>query len=151
MTQNPMSSPLNALKQRLFDKIGPECEGSIALYQENPHACCVRVSNIRSDDWGVKITITNVPMAGMRFSENPARQSAEIGCAWIVFSPNPSEWYARYGWRLFFDSDLVEAVKALGTQLAGEGKLLEYNQAQMCVMEHRARKHAAGISPRART
>lgn len=75
-----------------------EFEGKRAYYQESGHNVIVRITNITTDDWGVKATAE-------ASTEGPFGKKWEISAAWEVFSQHGNTWSSGpyVGWSLDFN------------------------------------------------
>lgn len=133
------------LQRESFPAIAAECEGALAIFMERPAATLVRVSNIRADDWGVKVTITCEPLPGMsRVGGEEQIDCCDISASWEIFIGDTLSWRARYiPWRLYFGPEAIEKFIALAGREAESGKQIDWTAAQNCVMEDEIRRHYA--------
>jgi hypothetical protein len=125
--------------RKRFPELAQRCEGSAAILMEYPSTWLVRVSNISSDDWGVRFKITFVPTPGLSPPRNTNRPSEQLSAAWEIFSFAADVWSARYvAWRLHFAPGLVEKVCVVASQMAEEGNQLDYRGIAKCLVEDEA-------------
>jgi hypothetical protein len=110
---------------------------SLAILLEYPSASLVRVSNIFSDDWGVKFKVTFVPTPGLGLLRKTDKTSGDLSAAWEIFSFAASVWSARYiAWRLHFAPELVEKVWVVAGQMAEQGNQIDYRHVTKCLVEY---------------
>jgi|SRR5271170_1269303 len=138
VTDSP-TSDFRDWARRTFIDVAAKCEGARAIFLEDPDVTLVRVSDITSDEWGVKAKVSCMPTPGMSLLGKGQSMSCDLGAAWRVFSSDATEWYAHYvNWKLFFDTRLIEKITEVAAESAMSGKLLAYDAAMSCVREHRA-------------
>jgi hypothetical protein len=126
-------------KRARFTAIAALSEGALAILMERPNATLVRVSNISSSDWGVKLKVTCVATPGMNPLGRTNRSSGDMSAAWEVFSFSASEWSAAYvSWRLHFAPELIEKVCVIAGQMAEQGNQIDYSNVVKCLVEYEA-------------
>lgn len=109
-------------------------EGSQAVFLENSRAGIVAVTNIRLDDWGVKLAITGVQVPGI--ATLLQGKPVDISCCWEVLTATERIWHAPYvGWRLHLGSESVAAVIALAAEAAAAGQTLTYQEIGRAAMD----------------
>jgi hypothetical protein len=117
----------------------PSRAGSIALFTEHRSIGCVRVVNVKTDDWGVRVTIERLAVPGIGPVFRDDRDSCELSCCWQLFSSGDDHWYAPYAaWNLRFEPGLLEALTAAAAQAAARGELLSPHQAIVVYRELRS-------------
>ena len=122
--------------RKRFPEMAKLREGSLAILMEYPSTWLVRVSDISSDDWGVKFNITFVPTPGLSPPRNTNTPSGKLSAAWEIFTLSADVWSARYlAWRLHFDPESVERVCMVAGQMAEQGNQLDYRGVGKCLVE----------------
>ena len=112
-------------------------EGVPAIFVERPVIVYVNVSNVISDDWGVKCTITDSCLPGMPRLQ---RSSCQIAAAWEVLDCSDGDWRARYvPWQMFFDPQVIKECLARADERAKAGKVFEWDDRQKIFAEYYAR------------
>ena len=145
MAESSVRDTLTPWKRQSFPAIAAKCEGALAILMESPTATLVRVSNIRADDWGVTVTITCVPLPGMRGLGRQQIDCCDISAAWGIFSANTASWYAQYcPWQLYFVPEAIEKFIALAAREAELGKQIDYRTARNCIAEGMLRRRSVG-------
>ena len=143
MAESSLRDTLTPWKRQSFPAIAATCEGALAILMESPTATLVRVSNIRADDWGVTVTITCVPLPGMRGLGRQQIDCCDISAAWGIFSANTASWYAQYcPWQLYFVPEAIEKFIALAGREAESGRQIDFGGAQICILEDAVRRHS---------
>jgi hypothetical protein len=120
---------VNEWKRQNFAELSAKAEGAVGLYLERPSGLLVRVRSIVADDWGVRITLERVDLAGNGAVRGgvPPR---DIAGAWEIFSPSELEWAFRYvPMRIEFYPEVVEAMKQLAADAAERGEATTYEAA----------------------
>jgi hypothetical protein len=125
--------------RKRFPEIAQLCEGSLAILLEYPSASLVRVSNVFSDDWGVRFKVTFVPTPGLSLPGKTNKPSGDLSAAWEIFSFAAAVWSAHYvAWRLHFTRELVEKVCVVAGQTAEQGNQIDYRDIAKCLVEYEA-------------
>jgi hypothetical protein len=109
-------------------------EGVHAIFVERPAIVYVQVSDVLSDDWGVKFTITDSCRPGMH---RLSKSACPISAAWQIFSFDDGGWQAHYvPWRVFFDLEVIRNCVARANEKAKAGEVLEYDDGQEVFAEY---------------
>jgi len=109
-----------------FQQELPFREGADAIYVEPHFIAYVRVSDVRSDDWGINAFITVLHTPGMRDEGEP---SYEISAAWDIFSNYYDHWHATYvNWSVYFGAEEVKAGLDAAARAAKRGSRVELRE-----------------------
>ena len=119
---------LSALKQKKFVETADTRIGAVGALLELSDAALFRVDSYTTDDWGVRIGITNVPMLGFRTGPT---EPIKITSCWDGFYTDPKRWQARYCWKFLFGDVEIQSVIAAGAEAAARGKLLTCDQVHL--------------------
>jgi hypothetical protein len=124
--------------RKRFSTIAQVCQDSLAILVEYPSASLVRVSNIFSDDWGVKLKATSLPAPGLGFLRKAQNDSCDLSAAWEIFSFGAGVWSAHYvAWRLHFTPELVEKVRLVAYQTVEQGGQFDFRGVAKCLGEYK--------------
>jgi hypothetical protein len=105
-----------------------------AIFAERPVIVYVTVTDVISDDWGVKATITDSCFPGMH---RLRKSSCPIAAAWQIFSYSVGDWHAQYvPWRVFFDDEVIKECLALANEKAKADKAVEYDDGHKIFTEY---------------
>jgi len=142
MAENSFEA-IHRWQQQSFPAIATKCEGALAIFTERPDATLVRVSNIRADDWGVKATITCVPLPGMSRLGEEQTDRCDISASWEIFFGDSVSWHASYvPWQLHFVPEAIEKFIALAGREAESGRQIDFTAAQICIFDNTVRSQS---------
>jgi hypothetical protein len=132
-----MNSQLNSLhdlQRARFSNQLSSFEKAEAIYVERPSLLHVRVSEISYDEWGVKATIVDSLLPGMR---GISQSQCGIAASWKIFSFSTDFWQANYvPWRLFFDPKVIRGCVELAAQANQKGSMIDWNEAMNVFSEY---------------
>jgi hypothetical protein len=120
-----LSTWLTELSRKEFLETVDSRIGGVGALLELRDAALFRVTGYSIDDWGARIRIMHVPMAGFRSARTGP---IEISSSWDGFSTTPERWQARYCWKFLFGEVEIETAIAAAAEAAARGLLLSCNQ-----------------------
>jgi hypothetical protein len=124
--------PIDELTKKRF--VPASFEGMPAIFVERPVIVHVKVSDVISEDWGVKCAITDLGSPGMHMLQ---RSPCPIAASWQVFSYSAGNWQAQYvPWSVFFDPQVIGECLACANEKRQAGGIIKYEDGQKIFMEH---------------
>jgi len=117
---------LRYLVRVCFEAGREKWEGAEAIYWEKTLIGAVRLTSVRRTAEGVEAKVTTIPSPGLF----PGERSWTIGSAWVVVYISPDQWCSSpyVCWQIFFDSETIRTVKAMGEELACADERLRHDR-----------------------
>ncbi len=132
-----MNFQLNSVDDRTkvrFSALSSSLEGAEAIFVERPLVAHVRVTDICHDDWGVRLTITDLLKPGMHRLRNKV---CSIAATWQIFSFSAGDWQAHYiPWKLFFDPTVIRGCGELGDAASQSQSMVALDDARQIFTEY---------------
>ena len=130
-----LDTPRDQRKALLFADEPARREGSIAFCLSKPALGFVRVTNIRVDDWGVKLQVIPLNVPGLDPAGWRGMEVLEFSGGWEHFLDTDGHWSWYYygGWELHFDTAIIVGMMAVAQDASNSGDSLDYYAARPLV------------------